>query len=96
MANMAWKKVILQMLHLLYDVASGIAVTPNTKCILCLLETDKFFKQTGSPLRMDSSQKDKSRLPDGPGIERQWQCIVTTQDQWEERHIETSRIIPKR
>lgn len=49
-----------------------------TKCIRCLLDTNKYNKHTETVLRMDNAQKNNLRLPAGPSIERQRLRIMTT------------------
>lgn len=80
MANMAVSKVILQVLHLSYDVASWIhcAMFLYTQHIRCSLDTIKYNKLTGTVLRMDNAQRDKHPLPDGPSVGRQRLRFKTT------------------
>lgn len=79
-ADTAVKKVVSQMLHLSYDMATQIhfAVFFGTKHIRYPLST-KYRKRIRTVLRIDNEQRYKPQPPDGPAIKQHRLGIVTTQ-----------------
>lgn len=62
MTSMTEDEMVSRGLHVLYNVASGMhcTATSDTKCIRCLLDTNKYSKRTKNVRRMNNVWKDKT------------------------------------